>query len=198
MMALGGVMAAGLTLAACSTSTTGNATPSPSSSAASPSSGASSGKLTAPSVANPVDVTKFEQNPCSALTSAQASQVAQLTKTGGNFGGNPPTCQWKDDNYNGVSFSFVRGGGLNDAYAYQDSQSGYFKVAPDVSGYPAVFSSPNDDRSKGNCQLIVGVRNDEEMVVNSSFVASSPYYSDPCSLTQKAAELAIATLKGGS
>jgi hypothetical protein len=160
--------------------------------------GASSGKLTAPQVTNPLDVSKFEQNPCGVLTAAQAGQLANLTKTSGSSGGVSPICTWKDDSYNDIGFSFVRGGGLNDAYAYQDSQSGYFKVAPAVSGYPAVFSGTSDDRTTGGCQLIVGVRNDEEMQVNVSFVASSPHYKDPCAVTQQAAEAAIATLKGGA
>ncbi|MCU1681535.1 MAG: hypothetical protein JWQ81_2274 [Amycolatopsis sp.] len=154
--------------------------------------------MSAPQVANPLDVSKFEQNPCGVLTAAQASQLANLTKTSGNSSGNSPICSWKDDSYNDIGFGFVRGGGLSDAYGYQDSESGYFKVAPDVDGYPAVFSGPTDDRSKGGCQIGVGVSNTEVLTVDSSFVASSPYYSDPCSLSQKAAEAAITTLKGGA
>lgn len=193
-----GLLAAGLSLAACSSSTTGNATPSPSTSASSPSTGASSGTLTAPQVANPLDVSKFEQNPCGLLTAAQAAQVAQLTKTDGGTGGSSPICGWADDSYNSISFGFVRGGGLSDVYRTQDSQSGYFKVAPDVAGYPAVFSGTTDDRSKGGCQLGIGVSNSEVLTVDSSFTTSSPHYGDPCSVTQQAAEVAIATLKGGS
>ena len=194
----GAAIAVGLTLAACSASTTGSATPSPSASAAGPSSGASTGKLTAPPVATPLDVTKFEQNPCGALTAAQASRIANLTTTSGSSGGTSPICGWRDESRNSIAFSFIRGGGLSDAYGYQDSQSGYFKVAPDVSGYPAVFSGTSDDRTMGGCQMIIGVRNDEEMTVYSTLRPSSPHYADPCSLTQKAAEAAIATLKGGS
>jgi hypothetical protein len=198
MMAIGCVVTVGFTLAACSTSTTGNASPSSSPSTASPSSSTSVGKSAAPPVTNPLDVVKFEQNPCTVLTTEQATQVASLTTTSGNSGGATPICSWRDENHNSIAFSFVRGGGLSDAYAYQDSESGYFKVAPDVSGYPAIFSGTSDDRTTGGCQLIIGVRNDEEMTVYSTLRPSSPNYSDPCSLTQKAAQAAIATLKGGA
>ncbi|MFD8496015.1 DUF3558 domain-containing protein [Amycolatopsis sp. NPDC059657] len=190
------LVAAGFTMAACSTSTGGTATPSPST--AGPATGTSKTKLTAPPVTNPLDAAKYEQNPCGVLNPAQASQVANLTKAGEPFGGQFKICQWKDDNYSGISFSFIRGGGLSDTYSNQDDDSGYFKVAPDVSGYPAVFAGITDDRSKGGCQMSVGVSETVQMVVNSSFDKSSPLYSDPCSVTQKAAEAAIATLKGGS
>jgi hypothetical protein len=193
-----GMLATGLTLAACSTSTTGNATPSSTTSAAAPSSVTSSGTLAAPRVANPLDVGKFEQNPCGLLTSAQAVQLAQLTKTDGSTGGSLPICGWADDSYNSISFGFVRGQGLSDVYRTQNSQSGYFKVAPDIAGYPAVFSGTTDDRSKGGCQLGIGVSDSEVLTVDSSFTTSSPHYADPCSVTQKAAEAAIATLKGGA
>jgi hypothetical protein len=149
-------------------------------------------------VSHPLDAAKFEQNPCDVINQAQAGQIANLTKTRMIADTAGPICRWSDDNYNSVAFSFVHGNGLSDVYQYQDSQSGYFKVAPDVSGYPAVFSATTDDRLKGGCQMGVGIRNDEVMTVLSSFVASSPYYGDPCSLTQKAAEAAIATLKGAS
>jgi hypothetical protein len=163
-----------------------------------PSSAASSTKLNAPQVSNPLDVTKFEQNPCGVLSQAQALQVANLTTTRVVADPTGPICRWLDDNRNSIAFSFARGAGLSDAYEYQDSQSGYFKVAPNIAGYPAVFSGTTDDRSKGGCQIITGVKNDEVMTVFSSLGVSSPYYSDPCSLAQKAAGAAIATLKGGS
>jgi uncharacterized protein DUF3558 len=194
----GVALAVGLASAACSTSTGGNTSPPPSVPAAGPSTATSSAQLTAPPVSSPLNVTKFEHNPCDVLTSAQASRVANLTKTDGQTNSTFPICGWADGNHNSIAFSFVRGGGLSDAYEYQGSQSGYFKVASDVDGYPAVYSGTTDDRTKGGCQMIVGVRNDTEMIVNSSFRTSSPYYSDPCSVTQKAAEAAIVTLKGGA
>jgi hypothetical protein len=107
-------------------------------------------------------------------------------------------CHWSDDVDNSVAVSLVRGNGLRDVYQSQDSERGYFVPVPELSGYPALFASLSDCRSEGTCTMGVGVRNDEVMIVDSSFVSSSPYYSDPCSLTQKAAEAAITTLKGAS
>jgi hypothetical protein len=190
------MVAVGIALAACSTSSPGNAVGPPVSTG--PSTATSGTKLQAPRVPNPLDVTKFEKNPCNVLSPAQARQVANLTKTDGNDGSVFPICGWTDSNYNSVAFSFVRGNGLSDAYQNQDSGSGYFQVAPDVAGYPAAFTSVSDGRSKGTCTMYVGVRNDDVMTVSSSFSASSPYRGDPCPVVQKAAEAAVATLKGGS
>jgi hypothetical protein len=44
----------------------------------------------------------------------------------------------------------------------------------------------------------VGVRNDEVFTVNVSLRPSSPSYSDPCTITAKAAEAVVSTLKGGA
>jgi hypothetical protein len=154
--------------------------------------------LIAPPVPNPLDTAKFEQDPCAALTQAQASQVANLTANRKTEGNVAPICVWTDADHNRVTIGFVPGSGLSAVYKSQDSQSGYFKVAPDVGGYPAVFSGSHDDRNEGGCQMGVGVRNDEVFTVNVSLRPSSPSYSDPCTITAKAAEAVVSTLKGGA
>jgi hypothetical protein len=148
-------------------------------------------------VSNPLDTTKFEQNPCGLLSQARAGQVANLVSTRMSAGAAGPICQWSDTSHNGVAFGLIHGNGLSDAYQSQDS-AGYFVPVPNVAGYPAIFGSVSDGRSMGVCTMVVGVRNDEVMTVSSSFGTSSPYNADPCPVVQKAAEAAIATLKGGS
>jgi hypothetical protein len=154
-----------------------------------------------PHVAKPLDVTKYEQNSCTVITSTQAVQVDNLTVIEASVPGvgGLPICGWRDADHSSVSFSFVRGqGGISAAYQYQDSQSGYFKVAPNIAGYPAVFTGPSDSRSQGGCTMHVGVSDDEVMVISALLRPSSPAYSDSCSITQKAAEAAMATLTGGA
>jgi hypothetical protein len=196
---LAAIAVAGLSLTACSGSTPGNANPAPTTSPTGPSSGPSSSGSAVPQVATPLDVTKFEQSPCGVLTSTQAAQIANLTTSKlGDGATSLPICTWSDDNHNAVDFGFVHGDGLASAYQYQNSQSGYFQIAPDILGYPAVFTGPSDSRGKGICTMYVGVRNDEVMTVDSTFRTTSPSYADPCSATQKAAEAAMTTVKGGS
>jgi hypothetical protein len=183
-----------LALAACTTPVSSQ-TPLASSGPSSP----TTSKLTAPQVSNPLDVSKFEQDPCKVLSLAQASQVANLATSSKADGNVAPICSWADSNHNTVAFGFVPGnGGLSTVYKNQDNKSGYFKVAPDVAGYPAAFFGSNDDRNRGGCQVAVGVSNDEVITISTDFRNSSPYYSDPCPVVLKAAEAAMATLKGGA
>jgi hypothetical protein len=146
-----------------------------------------------------LDTSKFEQDPCAVLTQAQASQVANLASSRKDDGNVAPICTWTDANHNSVAIGFVPGnGGLATVYKNQDNKSGYFKVAPDVGGYPAALFGAADLRSSGGCQMGVGVRNDEVFTVNVSLRPSSPSYSDPCAVTVKAAEAVVSTLKGGA
>ncbi|MDT7729652.1 MAG: hypothetical protein QOI21_6228 [Actinomycetota bacterium] len=194
LIVIAGVAASALlALAACSTPVSSQ-TPLPSSGPSSP----TSSKLTAPQVPNPLDVSKFEQDPCSVLSQTQASQVANLTTSRKTDGNVAPICVWSDSDQNRVTFGFVPGDGLSSVYKSQDSQSGYFQVAPEVAGYPAVFSGPHDDRNDGRCQIGVGVRDNEVITISATFRNPSPYYADPCSLAVKAAEAAVTTLKGGA
>ena len=194
IMAVVAVAALGV-VSACSTPVA-QQTPIASSSTASTPAGTS---LTAPPVPSPLDTAKFEQDPCAALTQAQASQVANLTSNRKTEGNVAPLCVWTDADHNRVTIGFVPGnGGLATIYKDQDSKSGYFKVAPDIGGYPAVFSAPHDDRNDGGCQVGVGVKNDEVFTVGVTFRKSSPNYGDPCAVTVKAAEAVVTTLKGGA
>jgi hypothetical protein len=193
-LVVGGAATALFALAACSTPVSSQ-TPLASSGPSSP----ASSKLTAPQVPNPLDASKFEQDPCKVLSQAQAVQVANLTTSRKTDGNVAPICAWSDSDHNRISFGFIPGnGGLSTSYKSQDSKSGYFAVAPDVAGYPAVYGAPYDDRSDGGCQVAVGLSNDEVVTVGVAFRKPSPYFNDPCSLAVKAAGAAMATLKGGA
>ena len=98
---------------------------------ASESTTANAGKLIVPRVTNPLDLSKFEQNPCNVLTPAQASQVANLT-TSSKFDGNvAPLCSWSDTDHNRVTFGFVPGnGGLTTSYKNQDNKAGTSQWLP--------------------------------------------------------------------
>jgi hypothetical protein len=183
-----------LALAACSTPVD-DQTPL----ASSGPSASTSNWLSAPRVPKPLDVSKFDQEPCKLLSQAQASQVANLTASTKSAGNVAPICSWADSDHNTIAFGFVPGnGGLTTVYKNQTNKSGYFEVAPEIVGYPAAFFSPLDNRHDGSCQVGVGVTNDNVITVSADFRNSSPHYSDPCSVTVKAAEAAMTTLKGGA
>jgi Protein of unknown function (DUF3558) len=198
---LAAILLAGLSLSACSNSTTGSGTPSPGFSAPDSPTGASSPALVAPTVSNPLDVSKFEKSPCGLLSAAQANQILTVTKTDVTPGATDnPICGWENDSHDSLSIGLIGGnGGLSTVYRQHRADSpGYFIPIPDIGGYPALFASVADLRSKGSCTLAVGVRDDEVMNLNMDYVLPAPGQGDPCQLAQKAAGLAVVTLKGGS
>jgi hypothetical protein len=198
---LAAVLLTGLTLSACSQSTTGTGMPTPGFSAPDSPTGTSSTAAAAPTVSNPLDVTKFEKNPCGLLSAAQANQILKVTRTVVTPGATDnPICAWENDGRDGVSIGLVGGqGGLSTVYRqHHTGDPGYFIPIASVAGYPGLFASVADLRSKGSCTVAVGVRDDEVMTVNMDWVVQAPGQGDPCQLAKKAAELAVATLKGGS
>ncbi|MDT8911443.1 DUF3558 domain-containing protein [Amycolatopsis sp. PS_44_ISF1] len=157
-------------------------------------------KLVAPRVPNALNVSKFEQDPCTVLSPAQAGEIANWTTSSKADGNAAPICTWADKDHNTVTIGFVPGnGGLTTSYKNQDSKYGYFAVAPDVEGYPAVYSAAHDDRGEGGCLVAVGVSDDEVFTTSVSFRKNlSPHYSDPCPVASRTAEAAMVTIKGGA
>ena len=188
--------AAGLLLlsaTACST------TPTPGTPGPAPSAAPTSTSPSVPKVANPLDVAKYEQNPCALLSAAQATDLIKSVRNGQGKGLVAPICTWYDANGSSIGVGMVPGqGGLAGAYTNSDSQSGYFEAAPDVNGYPAVFAGTTDDRKRGGCQVAVGVKDDELFTTDVMLDKTSPDYSNPCPLAAKAAAAAITTIKAGA
>ncbi|MFF0149211.1 DUF3558 domain-containing protein [Amycolatopsis sulphurea] len=194
-LARSAMIAAALLVATACSSTSG--TPSPATSA--PPVSTSTGPAV-PQVSNPLNASKFEQDPCGLLTRAQAGQFIEGVRTSGKSSGRIPMCNWHGENGSGFGVSFIVGqGGLATVYKNgQNGGAGYFEPAPDVSGYPAAFTATMDDRKSGGCQIMVGITNDELVVVGAALWTSSPAYNAPCPVVTKAAELVVAKLKDGA
>ncbi|MFB9930671.1 DUF3558 domain-containing protein [Amycolatopsis halotolerans] len=183
-----------LAVTACST-TPGTPVPATPESSSAPTSTARS----VPKVSNPLDATKYEQNPCSLLSQTQATEVINSVRNRQGKGLVAPICTWYDDRDNSVGLGLLPNqGGLAAAYSNSDSESGYFEVAPDVNGYPAVFAGTTDDRKRGGCQIAVGIKDDETFTASVMLDKSFPGYNDPCSLAAKTAAAAVTTLKAGA
>ncbi|EFL04774.1 predicted protein [Streptomyces sp. AA4] len=152
-----------------------------------------------PKVNNPLDATKYEQNPCALLSQAQATEVINAVRHRQGQGLVAPLCTWYDDRDNSVGLGLLPGqGGLAGAYTNSESESGYFEVAPDVNGYPAVFAGTTDDRKRGGCQIAVGIKDDETFTASVMLDKSFPGYADPCALAAKTAAAAVTTIKAGA
>jgi hypothetical protein len=148
----------------------------------------------------PLATAKFEQDPCSLLTKAQANDLGQLVDVKPDVD-NPlgPGCQWNDTTGAGVGVTFARNAdGLSGAYQQNRiAPFAYFIPVPSVAGYPGVFDDRNDDRAQGFCTLVVAIRDDQAFVVVVT-LGPGPQAANSCQLAQKTAEYAIATMKAGA
>lgn len=202
-MLLVGVIAAALVLAGCSSGAGGVPSPPPNTSGfslantsiGSPSNG--EGVRRAPTVSDPLDASKFEANPCSALT---ADQLANISLT--NLHSSPtssvgdPLCTWSDETSSdsiGVTWMSTPGSGLSLDYS-EKSSFAYFQPTM-VGSYPAVFDDVADLRAQGTCALSVGVSNTLAFIAKYDS-ESAATKTQACQLAKQAASQVIKNLGG--
>lgn len=161
----------------------------------------------APTVTDPLAVTRFQQAPCLALNQDKLHQLnvgaaGQLSSRGQQL-----DCVWRDRDGPSKMFltlTFNRGRGLADIFDHK-SNFGYLRALPDIEGYPAVNAIPEDQRDHGFCSVAVGVANDTVLNVNvalaggmgAGVISAAPDHSDPCPRAQTVATAVIQTVKAG-
>jgi len=188
-----------LVVAGCSDSKDGNPSPVTGSGSLGANTSSSVPANGVPKVSKPVAADKFLKDPCSLMTSSQATEVAGFTSAKADLQGvTGPECTWQDVARNNISIGFIvaGGGGLAGVYQNKD-QAAYFEPT-NVDDYPGVFNDSLDERAKGSCALNVGVRDDLVLSVISRYQSSSANYATSCASVKKAAEYAVATMKAGS
>lgn len=187
-------IAAALSLASCGNALSG---------AGQPMSGSASTSATtgqAPKVAQPLNVGKYLQNPCSLLSSRQLQSIGFTSTAAPSAQGSDATgaqCGWNDDNASshiGVSWQATFTNGLSDLYERKNRQK-YFQPTQ-VEGYPAVVSSEFDDRAEGTCVVYAGPTDSNVFFVRYHGF-NEPQKSQSCDLAQKAAGLVIDTMRNG-
>ena len=176
-------------------STTGSSpTPSSSNGGDLPSNGA-------PKVTHPLDDTsRFEQNPCSILTSTQTQEL-DLPSTGREDDGLLGLdCQWFNQDTQGqvtIGFLSKDSRGLSSSYAANEQgKYKYFNPLPPVEGYPAITYGTTDRRSSGICSVEVGVRDQLSFHVDLQLSQVNVGTKDPCATAAKVAGKALLTMKG--
>jgi uncharacterized protein DUF3558 len=195
---------------ACDGSEKGNPTQASGSSTGTPtSSGSSSSTGTAatlpfsgaPKVANPLDVQKFEDDPCLALTPQQVQQVevGPGKKTEEALG---PECIWrKPEDVASINLYFLRDSkeGLSAFYrASDDGKYDKFEPVEDVSGFPAVVVGNEGDDARGVCYMYIGLS--DELAVQLAVQQSSQKRGtvDPCEVTKAVSQLIVENMKAGA
>lgn len=194
------MVSAVVVLAGCSTGVTGHATPSTDAATSVTSGGAGS---SVPKVAQPIDTSRYEKQPCAVLTADQLAQLGITTQPKPDLENKlGPSCEWNAFDQAGFTIGatlLTVGSSLAKVYKQHDQgQWPFFEPVADVSGYPGVLLDSLDARPKGKCQLIVAVRDDLVYSVQGDLDPDSSAYANPCSIVQKATEMAVSTMKAGA
>ena len=199
IITLGAALVVTLLAASCSSTATG--APSSSATTSATTETSTTDLAGAPHIANPLDTSKAQQNPCGTV------QTAQLTALG--IGTTPkvtsttlgPACTWSGSdtatrtNANGSVTFLTAGSGLSSVYSARSTYA-VFQVWPAVDGYPAVSALPVDERPHGNCDVTVGVS--DSLALDVSYYANDAQYkSDPCGAAQRLASDAVSNIKDG-
>lgn len=188
-------LAVACTLTGCSGTTPGTPEPSASSTALST-------DPSVPKITSPLPPALIQGDPCAALTSAQVNGLFSKTPTrspAAKDTGVAKSCSWGDDSRGslvGIQFVYAWKRGLADVYATQGR--GFLKVLAPVQGYPVVAYGPSDERSKGMCNVAVGIADNAAFEADVQFASSAVGQGDPCDDARKVADLAVTTLKAGA
>ncbi|HWD00860.1 MAG TPA: DUF3558 domain-containing protein, partial [Amycolatopsis sp.] len=189
-----GALALTCAVSACSGSTSGSPEPSLSS--------ASGSAPAAPKIESPLPASLIQGDPCAALTPAQVDSLFTNKPTRDDAAkdtGAAKSCGWHDIDRGsliGIQFVYAWKHGLTDVYATQGR--GFFKVLAPVQGYPVVAYGPSDLRSKGMCNVAVGIADNAAFEADVQFADSAVGTGDPCDDARKVADLAVTTLKASA
>ncbi|WP_406638252.1 DUF3558 domain-containing protein [Amycolatopsis sp. WGS_07] len=153
-----------------------------------------------PKVPNPLDITRFKQNPCDALTSAQ---ISNLLGDGARVKPDPhgpvgPACGWFSQAQIVVVFPNIDKLGLTSVYGAKGDAYPFFLPLAPVDGYPIVAYGGRDHRaSDGECDVALGTSDRETAVVSITQSAAHKGEKDPCESARDVAEKVLGNLRGG-
>ncbi|TCP57377.1 uncharacterized protein DUF3558 [Tamaricihabitans halophyticus] len=197
------LLAASALLVGCSDTETGEATPAATESSPTNSSPSENGTAPggAPKVENPLDTTKFQQDPCNTLTSAQLQELVLDEPGEPDDAEAGPNCIWRNSEAQSrASIVFVTAGnhGISDVYANRDTNP-VFEELPAIEGHPVVaYDAVEGEHEKGYCTLAVGATDQLWLSIGVKISDATVGQRDPCVAAQGVAEMMINTMQGGS
>ncbi|CRK61190.1 hypothetical protein [Alloactinosynnema sp. L-07] len=152
----------------------------------------------APKVTKPLDAAGFIGKPCTLLASTQSTGLGLEAEGAQDQGVGDPFCSWSDKERRAdytVGFISPNRNGLSDTYRamQKPGEAAYFEPTT-VAGYPGVFVDGLDDRDRGHCKVIVGVRDELAFHV---FSQGGPGRA-ACDKVKDIAGEVITTLKAGA
>ncbi len=190
---------AAIAVTGCATTEAGTAVPAPDP----PSNGSTEAGPAAPTVADPLDASKYVADPCAVLTPAQLASYGVIrTKPGAPSSSSDfsqPSCLWYGSAQSinlSVSWLTSNKNGLADTYdiQYGGSETWDYFEETEVEEYPGVFNYFSEDPEHGNCHVTVGIS--ERLVYTVSIQGQGNIDAQTsCDRVEEAAEAVIHTLK---
>lgn len=157
----------------------------------------------APKVDDPLDTSRFEKDPCQALTADQAESLNLPAK--GTLNDKVTLgigCDWRNPETRGeVKINFIVDDprGISPEYdAAEQGKWAYFDELPPIDGYPAIARDAVDDRDTGYCIVVVGVADDMAFESIVQLSGANVREKDPCDVAADVAGLALETMKAGA
>jgi hypothetical protein len=156
----------------------------------------------APKVDNPLDVSRFEEHPCEALTPADA-ETLNVPPTGEQSGDEAgETCYWRNSQTRGsLSLTFFSEDGHGLSSVYEDADSGeyqYFEPIEDIEGFPAVAFNPSANKPAVDCGVVVGVSDKLAFMARVALSEANVGKKEPCAAAAQAAGMLLTVMKEGS
>lgn len=155
----------------------------------------------APKVENPIDAGQFEEQPCDALTTAQATELnvgpeGELADT--EFG---KGCLWRNAETGGAtSIAFMSNIRRGLSIVYGEEKAGYYKYfePTELEGFPAVISNKGEGRPTANCSLTVGLSDELAFLTVTNLSRDNIGAKDPCEVGMLATGEMLKTIKANS
>lgn len=155
----------------------------------------------APKVDDPLDTTKFQENPCLTLRSDQSERIFGISPSGQRYTdtlGNG--CKWKNEETRAqadVVFLDKNGRGLSAEYAVNEEGRWVLFEELTVEGYPAVIRGLVDRRPDGICTVVVGASDEISYEVVLKQSDDRVGTRDPCEVAADVASETVKTIKAG-
>lgn len=152
----------------------------------------------APNVADPLDISRYVDDPCLALTADQAEQLSLPHPGEPDETPLGKACSWVNrDSFLSLDLSILNENptGLSSFYHANDhGKYEFFEPLPPIEGFPAVAYDVLDERDSGRCPIAVGVAND--LAFEAALQLGTNDTKDACTEGTAAVALVLRTMKG--
>lgn len=153
----------------------------------------------APKVENPLDVSRFEKEPCDALAAEDAKELNVPASGEQSENGIGLNCDWNNGETGGalgLSFFSDDERGLSSIYREAKARDWpHFEPVDDIEGFPAVAYSPKEKDPKSSCSVGVGVSDQLAIAVYVALSDANVGTRDPCEAAVLAAGMLMRTME---